>query len=233
LHSRPVYARQKGKSTMGKQMKLKPMIQASVAALAFIAAAQLAIADSFTIDKTEVHPGETVNLTFVADENRTDDVYVVIPWQGAYLFLNAQGAFVPYTPGTATPARFHNPTQGTHNVLSFVAPTGFYTSVNIYQARGTPGSDLLAGAGNYDATSLRSVALTFSPQTAVSSGKALYSTYCAICHGANPDVKARAGASNATKISSAIVTNKGGMAALATLPAAEISAIATWLANPV
>lgn len=218
---------------MGKQMKLKPSVLAWVAALAFCAATQLAVADSFTVDKTEVHPGETVNLTFVADENRTEDVYVAIPWQGAFLFLNEQGAFVPYTPGAATPARFRNPAQGTHNVLSFVAPTGFYTAVNVYQARGTPGSDLLAGAGNYDATSLRSVAVTFSAPAPALSGKALYTTYCAICHGANPDAKARAGASNATKISNAIVTNKGGMGALSVMTAAEISAIATWLANPV
>ena len=217
---------------MGMHMKFKPLILASLAALAFGAANQLAMADSFTVDKTEVHPGETVNLTFVADENRTDDVYVAIPWQGAFLFLNEQGAFVPYTPGTATPARFHNPAQGSHSVLSFVAPMGFYTAVNVYQARGTPGSDVLAGAGNYDATSLRGVAVTFSAPAPTLAGKALYATYCATCHGANPDVKARAGASNATKISNAIMTNKGGMLALSTLTAAEISAIATWLANP-
>lgn len=219
---------------MSKHMNIKPLVLASMAALALGISTQLALADSFSVDKTEVHPGETVNLTFVADESRTDDVYVAIPWQGSYLFINEQGALVSYTPGAVTPPRFRGPTPGTHNVLSFVAPTGFYTSLTIYQARGKTGVDLLANSSNYDATSLRSVGVTFAPTPAVIvSGKTLYTTYCAACHNASPDVKARLGASNATVISNAIRANRGGMSFLSTLTATEVSAIATWLANPI
>lgn len=210
---------------------IKPLTLISLVAVAIFGAAPLSMADSFTVDKSVVYPGQTVNLSFVADESRGDDVYVAIPWQGAILFLNEQGVLTPYVPNGATPPRFRNPAHGSHSVLSFVMPDGFYTDVTIYQARGTVGSDLLAGAGNYDAASLHTVKVTFSPTPALS-GKSLYATHCASCHGAGPDSKARRGANNPGAISAAIRSDQGGMAYLSVLSSAEISAIATWTANP-
>jgi hypothetical protein len=67
-----------------------------------------------------------------------------------------------------------------------------------------------------------------------SAGLTLYNINCQDCHGTPPNLRdgANKGAGNATTISRAISSNKGGMGYLSTLTSTELSSIATYLANP-
>lgn len=208
---------------------------AVASAFALGVVASLSVADSFTANRTVVQPGETLELTFTADQANSQDIYLALMLDNTLLFVNGNGGVAPYTPGTATPARLKSPAAGNHSLLTFTMPDGFFKNVTVYQAAGKPGSDLLAG--NYDPASLRALNLSFTPKTVTptADGRALYATHCAVCHDANP-------ASNRDKILKgtnpqstldAIARDKGGMGYLSSLTDAEISAIAAWIGNPV
>jgi len=207
-----------------------------VSALAFSVATALSMADNFTANRTIVQPGETLELTYTADQAKSQDIYVAVMLDNSILFMDENGNFSPYTPGTATPPRLRSPAAGNHNMLTFTMPEGFFHEATVYQAAGKPGSDVLA-PGNYDAASLRSLNLSFRQKTVTQSadGRSLYATHCASCHDANPasnrDDILRG--TNPQTTLAAINTDKGGMGYLSTLTSAEINAIATWIGNPI
>lgn len=195
-----------------------------------------AFADSFTANLATVTPGETLTLTYQADQALTQDVYLATIFNGALLFFNEQGGVVPYQAGTPTPPRLRFPAAGSHNVLSFTMPDGFYNNLTLYLASGVPGSDLLAGS-NYDPASLRTLNVNFTAkqQTSTASGRSLYTANCASCHGSDPaqnNSGVRKG-SDPAALTQAIQRDKGGMRYLSTLSSEEIAAIAQWIGNPV
>lgn len=208
---------------------------ASAVALGFAAA--LSVADSFTANRTVVRPGETLELTYTAGQASSQDIYLAVMLNNALLFMDGNGAFTPYTPGVATPARLKNPAAGNHNLLTFTMPDGFFHEVTVYQAAGKPGSDLLA-SGNYDAASLRSMKLSFTQKTvapAASDGRSLYATHCAACHDTIPTTNAYniLKGANPTATIIAIQKDMGGMGYLTSLSNDEINAIASWISNPI
>lgn len=216
-------------------MKSFPKTLLSLCCAAVLAGASLSDADSFTANLATVNPGQTLELTYQADAQLAQDVYLAAQYNGALLFVNEQGGIVAYQPGSATPPRLRAPAAGSHKLFSFTMPEGFYTNLTFYSVAGKPGSDLLA-AGNYDPATLRSVSVNFAAKSQATSGngKALYAENCASCHGPNP-------AENVANIklgvdpqatSNAIKKDTGGMRYLSTLSSAEISAIAGYIANP-
>lgn len=199
-------------------------------------AAPLSVADSFTANRTVVQPGQTLELTYTADQAKSQDIYLAFMLDNTLFFMDGNGGFSPYAAGVATPARLKSPAAGSHPLLAFTMPDGFFKDVTVYQAAGTPGGDLLV-PGNYDPASLRSVNLRFTQATATPTvnGRSLYAQHCAACHDSNPKNNA-AGilkGANPQSTSDAIVKDKGGMGYLSTLSSAEISAIASWIANPI
>lgn len=219
-------------------LKFRPakIYLAAASALALSAAAALSMADNFTANRSVVQPGETLELTYTADQAKSQDIYLAVVLDNSILFMDENGGFSPYTPGTATPPRLRSPAAGNHNMLTFAMPDGFFHEVTVYQAAGKPGSDVLA-PGNYDAASLRSLNLSFRQKTVTQTadGRSLYATHCASCHDANParnrDNILRG--TNPQTTLAAINTDKGGMGYLSTLTSAEINAIATWIGNPI
>lgn len=211
---------------------------AVASALALGVAASLSVADSLTANRTVVQPGETLELTYTADQASSQDIYLALMLDNTLLFVDGNGGIAPYAPGTATPARLKSPAAGSYKLLAFTMPDGFFKNVTVYQAAGKPGSDLL-GAGNYDPASLHTVNLSFiqrasTPATTVD-GRSLYAAHCASCHDANP----RKNRDNILKGVSpqstldAIKGDKGGMGYLSSLSNEEIQAIATWISNPI
>ncbi len=219
-------------------LKFRPakIYLAVAAALALSAAAALSMADSFTANRTVVQPGESLELTYTAATASTQNIYLAVMLNNSLLFMDETGGFTPYAPGAATPARLKSPAAGSHKVLSFTMPEGFFHEVTVYQAAGKPGSDLLA-PGNYDAASLRSLNLSFRQKTATPStdGRSLYMTHCSACHGANPKTNTynTMKGVNPQATLDAIQKDSGGMGYLSTLSTAEINAIAAWIANPI
>ena len=207
---------------------------ASAIALGF--AASLSAADNFTANRTVVQPGETLELTYTADQAKSQDVYLAVLLDNTLLFMNQNGGFDAYKAGVATPARLKSPPAGSYKLLSFAMPEGFFYDATVYLAAGTPGSDLLA-PGNYDAASLRSMKLSFTqkPATpAASDGRSLYATHCAACHDTVPATNTYnilKGTNPAVTIN-AIQKDMGGMGYLTTLSNDEINTIAAWISNP-
>jgi cytochrome c5 len=82
-------------------------------------------------------------------------------------------------------------------------------------------------------TSTASVTITAQAPGSGIDGAALYAAKCEGCHGAISPIFNN-NAKTASRIQSAIDTNKGGMGSLATLTAAEVQAIAAAItaANP-
>ncbi len=213
--------------------ELKKNILAACCTVA-LAGIPLAFADSFTANLTSVTPGQTLELTFQANQALSQDVYLATMLNGALLFVNEQGNVVPYQAGTATPPRLKAPGAGSHKLLSFTMPDGFFQNLTLYQVAGKPGSDLLAG-GNYDPATLRTLNVSFTAKPAGATGRTLYADNCASCHGANPTANLsgiRKG-SDAQAITTAIQRDKGGMGYLSTLSSSELTAIAQWIANPI
>lgn len=209
---------------------------AIASALALGVAAPLSVADSFSANRTVVQPGETLELTFTANQASNQDVYLALMLDNALLFVDANGGIAPYTPGVATPARLKSPAAGNHSLLSFTMPDGFYKNVTVYQAAGKPGSDVLV-SGNYDPASLHTVNLSFTPKTVAPTvdGRSLYAANCASCHDSNPrnNYSGILRGASAQATLNAIQRDKGGMGYLSTLTSSEISAIATWISNPI
>lgn len=205
-------------------------------AFALGAFASLSVADSFTANRTVVQPGDTLELTFTADQTGNRDIYLALMVDNTLLFVDGNGGIIPYAPGIATPARLKNPSTGSYKLLTFTMPDGFFKNVTAYQAAGKSGSDVLA-AGNYDPASLHVLNLSFTPKTTATApdGRSLYATNCASCHGSNPrsNHSGIMRGSNSQEILSAIQRNKGGMSYLSALAGSEISAIAAWIANPI
>lgn len=199
----------------------------------------LAFGDSFTANLTTVTPGDTLELTYQADQAFAQDTYLATVLNGTLLFVNEQGGVVPYQSGTPTPARLRSPAAGSHKLLSFTMPEGFYTNLTLYVALGRPGSDVLAG-GNYDPASLRSLNVNFiakqQPVTSTGArGRTLYTDHCSSCHGANPsqNISGISKGANSQAILAAIQKNSGGMSYLSTLASEEVTSIAQWIANPI
>lgn len=223
-------------------LKFKPAkIHIAVAtALALGVAASLSVADSFTANRTVVHPGETLELTYTADQSGSQDIYLALSANNALLFMNENGGFSPYVPGAPTPARLRTPAAGSHTLLSFTMPDGFFMNLTAYQVAGRPGGDLLA-PGNFDPTSLRALNLSFVQGTTTptptpsASGRSLYSAHCAACHGENPasNIYNILRGTNPQTTIAAINTDKGGMGYLSTLTGEENNAIAAWISNPI
>lgn len=209
---------------------------AIVSALALGVAASLSVADSLNANRTVVQPGETLELTFTANQASSQDIYLALMLDNALLFVDANGGITPYTPGTATPARLKSPAAGNHSLLTFTMPDGFFKNVTVYQAAGMPGSDVLL-PGNYDPTSLHSVNLSFTQKTVAPTvdGRALYATNCASCHGSSPrnNYSGILRGTSAQATLNAIRSGRGGMDYLSTLSDSEISAIAAWISNPI
>lgn len=209
---------------------------AVTSAIAIGLAAALSMADSLTANRTVVQPGESLELTYTADKASTQNIYLAVMLDNSLLFMDENGGFSPYAPGAATPARLKSPAAGSHKVLAFTMPEGFFHEVTVYQAAGKPGSDLLA-PGNYDAASLRSLSLSFRQKTAAPStdGRSLYMTHCSACHGTNPKTNTynTMKGANPQATLDAIHKDSGGMGYLSTLGTAEINAIAAWIGNPV
>lgn len=208
----------------------------AVACAAGLAVAPLAPADSFTASNTVFLPGETLVLSYTADQAKTQDLYLAIRLNDAILFMDEKGGFSPYTPGIPTPARLKTPAAGTHNLLSFTPPSGFYQNVIVYQALGKPGSDVLA-SGNYDPQSLHMTSVSFTqmpgPGSAINGG-ALYAAHCSGCHGEDPSSNLNniRNGINPQVTQTAIQQNKGGMGTLSPLTGNEVIAIAAWISNP-
>jgi len=209
---------------------------AVASALALGVSASLSVADSLNANRTVVQPGETLELTFTANQASSQDIYLAILLDNALLFVDANGGIAPYTPGTATPARLKSPAAGSHSLLTFTMPDGFYKNVTVYQAAGTPGSDVLV-SGNYDPTSLHTVNLSFTQKTVAPTvdGRSLYAANCASCHGSNPrnNYSSIMRGTNPQTTLNAINRDKGGMGYLSNLTSSEISAIAAWISNPI
>jgi hypothetical protein len=210
---------------MLSQFKSKKLRTAAVVAV--FASVPLSWADSFVANQSTFHPGETLQLSYVADQPINKALYLGAMVNNALVLFNEQGAMVPYVSGAVTPPRLLNPAAGTHNLLTITAPEGFYADVTAYQVLGTPGTDLLAG--NYDASTLREIRLKFSMN-----GGALYAQHCASCHEADPTTNKYhiLRGVDAAVNTNAIRTNMGGMGYLSTLSADEINAITTWIQNP-
>lgn len=215
------------------ETKLKKNALAALCAVV-LAGVPLAIADSFTSNLTSVTPGQTLELTFQANQALNQDVYLATQLNGALLFVNEQGNVVPYQAGLPTPPRLKTPGAGSHKLLSFTMPDGFFQNLTLYQVAGNPGSDLLAG-GNYDPATLRTLNVSFTAKPAGATGRTLYTDHCASCHGPNPadNLSGIRKGSDAQATVTAIARDKGGMGYLSTLSSAEISAIAQWIANPI
>ncbi len=208
----------------------------AVACLAGLAGAPSAAADNFTANNTVFLPGETLVLTYTADQAKTQDLYLAIMLNNSLLFMDEKGGFSSYAPGKPTPARLKAPAAGIHNLLSFTPPAGFYENVVVYQALGKSGSDLLA-PGNYDPQSLRMTNVSFTQAPGAGSainGGALYAAHCAACHNEDP-VSNRNNIQkgvNSQNTLAAIQQDKGGMGKLSPLTGNEIIAIAAWITNP-
>lgn len=209
---------------------------AMASALAFGMAASLSLADSFTANRTVVQPGETLELTFTADQAGSRDIYLALMLDNTLLFVDGSGGVAPYTPGVATPACLKSPSAGSHRLLSFTMPDGFFKNVTAYQAAGLPGSDVLV-PGNYDPASLHTLSLSFTQKIVApaADGRSLYAANCASCHGSNPrsNYSNIMSGRNSQTILNAIQRNKGGMNYLSALSSSEINAIATWIGNPI
>lgn len=204
---------------------------------ASLAGVPLALADSFTANLTTVTPGQTLELSYQADQALAQDIYLAAQFNGALLFVDGQGGVVPYQAGVPTPARLAAPGAGSHRLFSFTMPEGFYTSLTFYQVAGRPGSDLLA-PGNFDAATLRTVAVAFTAKSQGADsgdGGKLYAAACASCHSPAPgdNIAGIQAGVNPEKTLTAIQKNAGGMKYLSYLSNDEIAAIAKWIANPV
>lgn len=212
-------------------------ISKKLLAAACLAGAPFALADSFTASNTVFLPGETLVLAYTADQAKTQDLYLAFMLNNTLMFMDGSGGFAPYAPGTPTPARLKNPAAGTHNLLSFTQPSGFYENLTVYQALGKPGSDLLA-PGNYDPASLRMVNVSFTQVPGTGSainGGALYAAHCSTCHDEDPSGNRNniRNGINPQATLAAIQQNKGGgMGKLSPLTNNEIIAIAAWISNP-
>lgn len=205
--------------------------------LAGLAGAPLASADSFTASNTVFLPGETLVLAYTADQAKTQDLYLAFMLNNTLMFMDGNGKFASYTPGTPTPARLKTPAAGPHNLLTFTPPSGFYENVMIYQAFGKPGSDLLA-PGNYDPATLRMASVSFTQMPGSGSainGGALYAAHCSACHDEDPSSNRNniRNGINPQVTLAAIRQNKGGgMGALSPLTTNEVIAVAAWISNP-
>jgi mono/diheme cytochrome c family protein len=199
----------------------------------------LALADSMTTSNSVFLPGETMTLTYVADQASTQDVYLWFEFGDNVMFMDESGRFSSYVAGAATPARLKKPAAGKYKLLAFTQPDWFYTSMVAYLSTGKPGSDLLA-PGNADPLALRAQALSFTEVpgkgvTAAINGGALYAAHCAACHQDDPGInninKVKNGV-NPKIIRTAIQQKKGGMGVLSPLMYSELIAIAAWISNP-
>jgi len=212
-------------------------ISKKLLAVAYLAGAPFALADSFTASNTVFLPGETLVLAYTADQAKTQDLYLAFMLNNTLMFMDGNGGFAPYAPGAPTPARLKTPAAGTHNLLSFTQPSGFYENLTVYQALGKPGSDLLA-SGNYDSASLRMVNVSFTQVPGSGSainGGALYAAHCSTCHDEDPSSNRNniRNGINPQATLAAIQQNKGGgMGKLSPLTNNEIIAIAAWISNP-
>lgn len=143
-------------------------------------------------NRTALIPGETLELTYLADKAATQDVYLaIVLGDGNTFFMDASGNFPAYKAGGATPARLSKPGAGSHKLLSFTVPEGFNQEISFYLAEGKPGSDILAGdAWNYDVDSRRSKSVSFQKRASeldgskvsASTGQSLYNQHCYVCH---------------------------------------------------
>lgn len=208
----------------------------ALACVAGLTGTPLTLADNFTASNTVFLPGETLVLSYTADQAKTQDLYLALAVNGTLLFMNESGGFSPYSPGTPTPARLRTPAAGTHNLLTFTQPSGFYQNLVVYQVLGRPGGDLLA-PGNLDFQSLRMTSVSFTQmpgQGSAINGGALYAAHCSGCHNEDPGSNhnnIRNGINPQVTLA-AIRQNKGGMGTLSPLTDNEVISIAAWISNP-
>lgn len=214
--------------------------QAAIAACLMCSAGTWPVlADSLTASNTVFLPGETLTLSYTADQAATQDVYLWFEFGDKIMFMDENGGMSNHIAGAATPPRLNKPLAGNYRLLAFTQPGWFYSNVVAYAAKGRSGSDVLA-AGNLDNQSLRAQPLSFTEApgsgiAAAVNGGALYAGHCASCHEDDPSVNNRNRVRNgidpkATR--AAIQQNKGGMGVLAPLSYSELIAIAAWIANP-
>ncbi len=225
---------------MKSRMKSQFARNAAIAACLMCSAGTWpALADSLTASNTVFLPGETMTLTYTADQAVTQDVYLWFEFGDKVMFMDENGGMSDYVAGAATPARLNKPAAGRYRLLTFTQPNWFYSSAVAYLAAGKPGSDALV-PGNLDSQSLRAQPLSFTEVpgkgvAAAVNGGALYAGHCASCHEDDPGLNNRNRVRNgidpkATR--AAIQQNKGGMGVLSPLSYSELIAIAAWIANP-